>query len=85
MEKQEKDVLKDFMETIKKSWTWDRLKENERLTFTNCLNWNRFKVKGTYKQKWNLLANYYDMFIFGIESVDENRFKDLPLELYYAY
>lgn len=65
MNKDKENALKDFLEMIKKSWTWARLTEKERKTFEEWLHKARYELKGSYKQRWDILQNYYMMFLLG--------------------
>lgn len=65
MNKDKENALKDYLEMIKKSWTWARLTEKERKTFEEWLHKARYELKGSYKQRWEILGNYYTMFLLG--------------------
>ena len=66
MENREKEnALRDYLIMIERSWTWARLTEKERATFKRWLYADRYQLKGSYKQRWEILQNYYTMFLFG--------------------
>lgn len=65
MNKDKESALKDYLEMIKKSWTWDKLTEKERKNFEECLYKARYELKGSYKKRWDILGNYYTMFLLG--------------------
>ena len=65
MNKDKENALKDYLEMIKKSWTWARLTEKETKKFEELLSLERFKLSGSYKQRWSILQNYYAMFLEG--------------------
>lgn len=65
----EKDnALKDYLEEIKQSWTWARLNEEEKKVFEKRINSERFisSIKGNYNARWNIISNYYFMFLLGL-------------------
>lgn len=66
MEKE--DALKDYLEKIKQSWTWARLSEEEKKVFEKRINSERFisSIKGNYNARWNIISNYYFMFLLGL-------------------
>jgi len=66
--KAKEEALKDFKEMIVKSWTWGLLTQKQKDNFFNKLNMSRFETKGTYKQAYKQLCDYYDMYIWGIEA-----------------
>lgn len=64
MNKDKESALKDYLEMIKRSWTWDRLTEKERKRFEGWIQKGKW-LKGSYKQRWDTLENYYTMFLLG--------------------
>ena len=52
-----------FQAVIKKSWTWQRLTEEEKANFIN-LNFDN--IKGTKKQRLLLLNDIYKAFLAGL-------------------
>ena len=62
------DALKDYLEEIKQSWTWARLSEEEKKVFEKRINCERFisSIKGNYNARWNIISNYYFMFLLGL-------------------
>ena len=58
-------VVEDYFQTvIKKSWTWDRLTEEERQRFIDMDIFD--KIKGTDKQRIELLYTIYQAFLQGV-------------------
>ena len=72
MNKDKEDALKDYLEMIERSWTWYKLTENEKMTFKRWLYTDRYQLKGSYKQRWDILQNYYMMFLLGTGYEDHN-------------
>lgn len=66
--KDKEQAVKDFVAMISDSWTWERLTFNERERFLDLLSTERFtklRIIGTYKQRWEALQGYYEMFLEG--------------------
>lgn len=63
MEKEE--IINKFIETIKQSWTYDKLTLKERKQLYNIFNKTNDVVKGTFKQKWAILQAIYTSFLGG--------------------
>lgn len=82
MEKIKENATKDFLEMIKKSWTWARLTEEEKAQFmtaweTVTISWANngdSAVKGTYKDRWQTCNAMYHMFLAGV-GYDTNKEK----------
>ena len=75
MEKIKENAPQDFLEMIKKSWTWERLNQKERKQFMDAFDtivysWGNSKydkaIKGTYKDRWHILNAMYHMFLAGV-------------------
>lgn len=68
MEKVKENVLQDFINMIEKSWTYDRLtekeKENLQAVFESVQITNA--LKGTYKQRWEILQVAYTSFLYAL-------------------
>lgn len=56
----------DFLETIKRSWTWGRLTMNERVTFEAMLSTYDDAIKGTYDQRWRICQALYTTYLAGL-------------------
>lgn len=68
MEKVKERVFIDYYEMITKSWTYDRLTNEERerfkeLIFRSC---TQKSIKGTYAQRWETLNILYSAFLSGV-------------------
>ncbi len=81
MDKEE--TLKKFVEIIKESWTYNKLTEKEKenlietlysVTTVDCL-------RGTFKQKWEILQAIYNSFLMALDYNPTNwrEEKDTPL------
>ena len=58
------EYLDYFMPTIKHSWTWERLAEEEKEKFINCVNFER--IKGTKAQRFEIFIMIYSAFLNGL-------------------
>ena len=67
MTRQKENAISDFMDMISHSWTWNRLTEDEKKRFINILNSIAFRgeLKGTYRQRWDIMNNFYTFFLEG--------------------
>lgn len=66
--KNKNNATTDFINMILKSWTWEKLTEQERNRFLTLLSEERFSKKriiGTYKQRYEILNGFYEMFLEG--------------------
>ena len=66
--KNKESVIKEYLEMIKKSWTWAKLTDEEKECFENFLASHPMvekAVKGNYKQRWNVLETIYYAFLLG--------------------
>ena len=57
-------VKGDWIEIIRKSWTWDRLTDKERIKFLDALYY--VKLYGTYEKRWQQLDYIYEFFLIGL-------------------
>lgn len=75
MDKQKENVLEDFAKMIYNSWTFDRLTESEQKQLDRLLYDSvpvREAVKGTYRQRWEVLLAVYEGFLHGVGYTDFN-------------
>ena len=81
--KMKENAYTDWFEMIFNSWTWVRLTDDEKTTFTNQMDgWCNYRglLIGTYKQRWEILNELYYMYLLGIgykpigwrENTEEN-------------
>ena len=66
MEKEE--VLNKWYAMIKNSWTYEKFTEEERAHLKNVLTSVQVKniLKGTEKQRWNILQAIYYSYLIGL-------------------
>lgn len=81
--KAKENAYTDWFEMTFNSWTWGKLTDNEKTTFTNRMDdWcnNRGLLVGTYQHRWEILNELYYMYLLGIgykpigwrENTEEN-------------
>lgn len=60
--------LDNFKEMIKKSWTYEKLTDDERKHLEETLNCVATKsvLKGNYLQRWRILQAIYTSFIMAL-------------------
>lgn len=65
-------VIENFNNMIIKSWTYARLTSAEKDQWKRTLESAPLKaaVKGTYKQRWNILNGIYTAFLYGCGYTD---------------
>lgn len=69
MEKNKDNILYDFNDMIKNSWTYNKMTEDEQNAwFEKVINTERTQnsLKGTYNQRWNILQALYGAYLIGI-------------------
>lgn len=61
-------VFTDYLEMIRKSWTYDRMTQEEKEKIHCILLDYRTtdNIKGTYQQRWQALNALYRAFLIGI-------------------
>lgn len=57
-------ATRDFLEMIRKSWTWARLTDQEKERFVDVVY--DCDVKGSYKQRFHILHKLYHAFLMGM-------------------
>ena len=67
MNKNKENAQADWTDMIVKSWTWEKLTNDERNKFGDELNKETTKkiISGTYEQRWETLNTLYSMFLEG--------------------
>lgn len=65
-------VIENFNNMIIQSWTYARLTSAEKDQWKRTLESAPLKaaVKGTYKQRWNILNAVYTAFLYGCGYTD---------------
>ena len=69
MTKQNKEnAVNDFVEMIERSWTFDRLTEDERERWVASVKFavNAGAIVGTYVTRWAILQAMYNCFLQGV-------------------
>ena len=76
MEKE--NAIENFNNMIIKSWTYEKLTETQKKQWKNALDTTPIKkeIKGTYKQRWNILNGIYTAFLYGC-GYPNSIFKDM--------
>ena len=75
-------TINEYTDMISQSWTWARLTKEEKDKFTDWVYAQRFveTINGTRKQRWNILNNYYCMFLEGVgyQPIGWREHEDVP-------
>ena len=58
------NVVYDFFDEVSKSWTWERLTDDEKERFKNCIYFSG--IKGTARQRVEMLNMVYAAFLQGV-------------------
>lgn len=71
-------VIENFNNMIIKSWTYEKLTEAQKKQWKNALDTTPIKkaIKGTYKQRWDILNGIYTAFLYGC-GYPNSIFKDM--------
>lgn len=65
--KNKENAQRDFIEMIKKSWTFERMTETEKADCMRVLTaYNSNAIKGTHKQRFEILNAVYLGFLAGL-------------------
>lgn len=60
----ENTVYNYFNTVIVKSWTWERLTDDEKERFKTCIDFSR--IKGSQRQRVEVLNMVYSAFLHGL-------------------
>lgn len=62
------NAMNDFLEMIKKSWTYQKLSEKEVIKLNDAFQWciDQKMIFGSYKQRMNILQCIYNSFLNGL-------------------
>lgn len=62
------DIIYDFLQMILCSWSYNKLTNEEKTKLCDLLYSSRIKntLKGTYKQRWEILNSIYYSFLIGL-------------------
>jgi len=66
--KANESAKESYIEMIKRSWTWNRLTQEERTKFLELLDHpcSSVVIKGTYNQRWEACEALYHTFLAGL-------------------
>lgn len=56
----------DVYNSIKRSWAWERLTEEEKKTFAGRMWEAQYEVKGSYEARWRTYELCFRFFLYGI-------------------
>jgi hypothetical protein len=61
-------ALDNFIDMIEQSWTFDKMTKEERQRFSDLFHHTRTLgiLKGTYKQRWEILQSIYFAYLMGL-------------------
>lgn len=64
----------DFCEMVRKSWTYEKMTEDERSRCWDALHFASSQgfIKGCYQARWGILQAIYKAFLIGIGYSDFN-------------
>ena len=62
------NAVRDFIDMIKKSWTYDKMTKKERYDFLELFGREPYTVAiiGSYRQRWAICNAIYDAYLTGI-------------------
>ena len=62
------NAMNDFLEMIKKSWTYKKMSEKEVIKLNDIFQWciDQKMIIGSYKQRINILHCIYESFLNGL-------------------
>ena len=67
---EKEQVFDKFKEMIYQSWTYNLLTDKEKENLENAFNWSKDKLKGTSKQRWEMLHTIYYAFLCALDYND---------------
>lgn len=67
MNKTKENALTDYIEMVRRSWTYGKMTDDEKNRCINVLTDVRaLNIQGTYNQRWNALQAVYNAYLVGI-------------------
>jgi len=67
MNRQKENAVNEFIQMIRKSWTYDRLTDKERSRLMDAFVFAaNSAIKGTFEQRWAVLHVVYNSFLMGV-------------------
>lgn len=72
--KNKEQALNDYIEVIRHSWTYERMTKEEQNRLEELLHSNRTEksLRGTHRQRCNIIASIYEAYLLGIGYTDFN-------------
>lgn len=69
MKHDKNEAINEFIEMIKKSWTYERLTTEEKQRFLNTIEWGKQQgiIKGSWLERWHILQLTYDSFLNALD------------------
>lgn len=69
VKKDKENAVSEYLEMIKKSWTWGRLTESERTAFLDSVEWSidQNVIVGTWKQRWMICQALYTTLLYALD------------------
>ena len=66
--KNKEEAKKDFVEMTKKSWTYEKMTEEEKIRWDDLVSENSVEkaLKGDYLVRWRILQAMYSAYLKGI-------------------
>ena len=64
--KNKENAQKDFVDFIKKSWTYNKMTLTEQCDCIRLLLQNHRAIRGTYSQRWDTMNALYFGFLAGL-------------------
>ena len=67
-------AIKDFMDMIRKSWTYNKMTQEEKEKWDDIVYWNMEQgiIKGSYKQRNQIMNGLYHAYLAGLGYTDGN-------------
>lgn len=69
MKKNKENATRDWLENIKKTWTWNKLTKEEQVKFLKTINTYGVKqvIKGSYNDRYLILQALYHSFLTALD------------------
>ena len=68
MKKNKEEAIKLYIDMIKKSWTYDKLTDDEKARLNYVFKWSEEQglIKGSFKDRWDTLQVLYTSYITAL-------------------
>ena len=69
MQHNKNEAINLYIDMIQKSWTYQRLTEEEKTRLMDTINWGEQQgiIKGTFKQRWDILQLMYHSYLNALD------------------